>query len=530
MKGSATAGESPSPAKASSLVIGGFPLPAIVFLALTAAVSLLWSHYKLLVPDELLVLQTDSVSSIGQIIHIQRAYPICLDPVFYHAVVHSAISLFGSSALVIRLPSLFGFLLMQVCLFVFVRRIASERAAIFALAFPALTLTLQYSAQARPYGLLLGLFALTMVSWQTAIRSERPSALALVALALSIAITLNTHYFGVLLLAPLCGAELLRTFQRRRLDIPVLVSIGVGMAGFIFVLPFMRAAAEFRQHYYAAGQSGLHLILVAYRWILVEPLEASARLPHLQAICLVLLAIPLSWACIRQFRSGTLLLANAEAAFLVLLAGLPFCWYLAGRYGAHSLELHFVLGTLVGISPLLAIALEPLMQSERAGKTVLVVLFAAITCAGTSRIHASRTVGQEFMSSLVVDPEIKAALMASPSQPIYFEELSRYEMARYYEPDPEVRSRMVLVYSRDQELYWNHSDTLALTAMHMRSFPVFPIIPYEWATAQPGSQLFVIDRKDPWDWSGRAIAASDADAKPLGSAFGGDLVSVRFHP
>jgi len=45
---------------------------------------------------------------------------------------------------------------MQICLFFFVRRIAGERAAVFALAFPALAPTLYYSAEGRPYGLFLG--------------------------------------------------------------------------------------------------------------------------------------------------------------------------------------------------------------------------------------------------------------------------------------------------------------------------------------------------------------------------------------
>jgi len=530
MNGPAIAEGSSSPAATLRFSARRLPWPAIAFLTLTAAVSLIWSHYKLLVPDELFVLQTGSVSSLGQIVHIQRAYPICLDPLFYHAVVHSAIGLFGASALVLRLPSLLGFLLMQVCLFVFVRRMASERAAIFALAFPALTLTLYYSAQARPYGLLLGLFALTMVSWQTAIRLVPRRGLALVTLALAIALTLNTHYFGVLILVPLCGAELVRSVQRRRLDLPVVASIGAGMAGFIFVLPFMGAAAEFRQRYYNTGQAGPHIILQAYRAILVEPVEAGSRMQHLLAICLVVLAVPLFWAGLRQFRGGTLSLPGAEAVFLVLLAGLPFCWYWVGRYGVHSLEIYYVLGTLVGISPLLAVALGPLLLGERSGKAILVLLFVAIACAGVLRILASRNRGQEFMSSLVVSPEIKAALMARPSQPIYFEDLIGYEMARYYEPDPEVRSRMVLAYSMDQELYWNGSDSNVLVVMHMRNFPIFPIVPYESVTAQPGDHLLAIIKKDSWDWSARAFAASGADVKPIGPALGGDLVSVRFHP
>jgi 4-amino-4-deoxy-L-arabinose transferase-like glycosyltransferase len=154
----------PGGAKTRRFALTGVPWPAFAFLALTAAISLLWSHFKLLGWDEFLELWTDSAPSIGQVVHIQRNWPISLDPLAYHAITHAAIQLFGAGAFAIRLPSLLGFLLMQICLFVYVRRIGGERAAIFALAFPALTATLYFSAEGRPYGLLLGLCALALVS------------------------------------------------------------------------------------------------------------------------------------------------------------------------------------------------------------------------------------------------------------------------------------------------------------------------------------------------------------------------------
>src|ERR1017187_2030449 len=229
------------------------PAAAIIFLILTAAISLLWSHYKLLWGDELFVLHTDRVSSLAQLVRVQRVWPVAIDPLAYHLLAHFAIRLLGAGAFAIRLPSLLGYLLMQICLFFFVRRIAGERAAVFALAFPALTPTLYYSAEGRPYGLLLGFCALTMVCWQAATRRETKRTAALIALAMAIALVLNTHYFGVLLLVPLCAAECCRAFQRRRLDLPMLASIGAGMAGIAFTLPFLKAAAEFRLHNWDTG-------------------------------------------------------------------------------------------------------------------------------------------------------------------------------------------------------------------------------------------------------------------------------------
>ena len=75
------------------------PWAAIAFLILTAALSLLWSHHKLLSQDEIFVLQTDSVPSYAQLIHIQRSYPISLDPLVYHTLAHIAIKIFGAGSL-----------------------------------------------------------------------------------------------------------------------------------------------------------------------------------------------------------------------------------------------------------------------------------------------------------------------------------------------------------------------------------------------------------------------------------------------
>ena len=142
----------------------------LVFLCMTAALSLAWSHQKLLSQDEMYEFQTDSVASMTQLVHVQETWPISLDPLLYHALSHSAMQVFGPSAFAQRLPALFGFLLMQICLFLFVRNVAGERAGVVAAAFPAMTVTLYYSAEGRPYGLLLGLYALALLSWQGATR------------------------------------------------------------------------------------------------------------------------------------------------------------------------------------------------------------------------------------------------------------------------------------------------------------------------------------------------------------------------
>jgi hypothetical protein len=505
--------------------IAGMPLSAIAFLILTAAVSLLTAHYQFIYGDDRLELWVDNVASIRQLIHIQSSLPLAIDPFFFHGLTFVGIRLFGVNPFVLRLPSLLGFLLMQLSLFYCVRRIASERAAVFALAFPMFTAVFSYTEQVRPYGLLLGLFGLAMLSWQTAVRREAHRTWALVVLALTIAVAINTHYYGVLLLAPLCAAELVRARQARRLDTPVFLSIGAGMAGAVFLLPFLKGAAEFRANF-QPGADSHQAITQSYNFILLSHVAFSTRTNHLLAIGLALLTVLVLGGCVRLMRSKTLNLPDAEFVFLVALAALPFFGFLLGLV-THAMEQRYVLGSVIGIAALLAIALAPILRNRTMGRIALLLLFAAFACNGITGVRAAHRARQNALASLILSPRVKAAIMASPSKLLYTQDTDVFGLATYYEPNANVRSHMALVYSRDEEMRWNHIDTASRIVLHLKSFTPYTILPYESLASQPGEHIFVIEQWG-WDWTRKAFAAEHAEVMPIGQAFGCEVVSVRF--
>ena len=501
------------------------PLSAIAFLILTAAVSLLTAHYLFIYGDDRLEFWVDNVASIRQLIHIQSSLPLAIDPFFYHGLTFVGIRLFGVHPFVLRLPSLLGFLLMQLSLFSFVRRIASERAAVFALAFPVFTPVFWFTEQVRPYGLLLGLFGLAMLSWQTAVRRQAHRTWALVVLALTIAVAINTHYYGVLLLAPLCAAELVRARQGRRLDIPVILSIGAGMAGAVFLLPFLKGGAEFRTNF-QPGADSHQAIAHSYNFILLGHVAFSTHTNHLLAIGLALLTVLVLGSCVRQMRSKTLNLPYAEFAFLVSLAALPFFGFLLG-FGTHAMEPRYVLGSVIGIAALLAIALAPFLRIKPIGRIALLLLFATFAYNGITGVRGAHRIRQDTLASLILSPEVKTAIMASPSKLLYTQDTDIFGLAEYYEPDADVRSHMALIYSRDEEMRWNHFDTASRIVLHLKSFTPYAILPYESLASQPGEHIFVIEQWG-WDWTRKAFAAEHAEVMPIGQAFGCEVVSVRF--
>jgi Dolichyl-phosphate-mannose-protein mannosyltransferase len=524
--------ETQAGARTRSLTIAGMPWMAIAFLALTLAISLIWSHYKLLWQDELYTMQTDSVSSLAQVIEIQRNYPVSLDPLAYHALAHWAIRLFGPTAFAIRLPSLLGFLLMQICLFFFVRRIAGEQAGVFALAFPALTPVLYYSAEARPYGMMLGFCTLALLSWQNATRSDLKRMLPLATLACAITITVNSHFYGVLFLVPLCAAEAFRTFERRRLDLPLIASMALGIAGIVFTLPFLKASAAFRVHYYNTDLLSPRLMLYSYRSLMTGSLSATGLFWHLLYVGLVLVLVFALWGSIRQLGNRSIFHSKAECFFLILLSALPFFGYLLAHNVTHTFEPRYVVSAMVGITSLLAIALSPFFLRKWTGQGVLAVLFVTVAFAGGFRISLERVATQKTMAALTVSPAIKSEIMASPSRLLYFQNhLNYFLVASYYEPDPEVRSHLAFVYnSMDQEMLLYHHDTLNLLATNLRQFTRLNIFPYESVATEPGNHIFVATVDPLWEWTEKAITSAHGNVNPIGPGLEGNVVSVHFVP
>lgn len=499
---------------------------AVLIVLLTAAVAFTWSHVKLFSQDEMFVLQTDTVSSLRELIRIQRHYPISLDPLVFHVLAHACAKIFGPTALALRLPSIFGFLLMQVCLFFITRVIAGPRAALVAMAFPALTATLFYAPEARPYGLLLGLYALAFLAWQTATRRQDKRTGSLVVLAIAIALTLNSHYFGILILIPICLAEFARTVSRRRLDLPMTVAILTGMAGIVFALPFQKAAGEFRKHYYNAGAISLRAITQAYRSLFVNYTTQPLPVQRLEAVLLVVFALVVGALCVLRLRRGSYSMPRAELVFLLTLAALPLFGVALAMFVTHSIEVRYVLSAIIAISIFFSIAVEPWLRDRLSPSTVTALLGFAILFAGVLRIHAEQVKSERQVASLVLPPAIRAKLLALPDSHLYIQDMGNFEVASYYEPDPEIRKRITLLYSHEDELHYDRHDTASLTAEHMRHFTALPIVSYAQLKAVPGEHLLILYHSG-WDWTDQALAADHAQITPLGSAFGGDAVLIQ---
>jgi hypothetical protein len=351
----------------------------------------------------------------------------------------------------------------------------------------------------------------------------------LITLAAAIALTINTHYYGVMLLVPLCAAEAFRTVQLRRMDYPVLASIVAGIAGIVFTLPFVRAAGEFHVHYYNLFSVRPRVIRLAYGAMLPDGI-----ITYNHFIFLLIFVLVAPWIWIPRLRCGKVPHIGADEIFLVMLAALPLFGYLLARFVTHTIEVRFVLGAVIGTSALLSIILSPLFSRKCVANLFLAFLFVAVVVSGVLKIRREQKSARGTLSALTITPEIKAAIMGSPSQRVYFSNSQEFALASYYEPDPEVRSRTVLLYSKDQELHCNRTDTMSLSEQHMSNFAHFAIEPYESVAKQTGDHIFIgfplTSERGDWDWIDCTLVATHPNVRHLQSAFGGDAMSVRFQP
>ena len=108
-----------------------------------------------------------------------------------------------------------------------------------------------------------------------------------------------------------------------------------------------------------------------------------------------------------------------------------------------------------------------------------------------------------------------------------FQYLGKWEVVSQYEPDRSLRSRLVFVYSLDEELGRQQHDTMYLSAIHTKKFSSLPIVSYDELRRTPGEHIFAVFHSD-WDWTAAAFAEEAAHVEPMGQAFGADLVKVRF--
>jgi hypothetical protein len=213
-------------------------LSALAALCVLYALSvLMYSRVRPLWHDELFTFYIAGLPRLAAMLHTLRT--VDLNPPVSYLLTRLSFALFGHSTLAARLPEMAGFGLAMLCLFLFVRRrLGSTYALLAATALFCGRGFEDVAAEARPYGLLLGLTALLLVLWQlrreawqlrreTSMASETLGKMRglLPAIFVTAAALVFTHLLAMIVIGILLLVALLPLLQRRRCDWRMLATI-----------------------------------------------------------------------------------------------------------------------------------------------------------------------------------------------------------------------------------------------------------------------------------------------------------------
>src|SRR5262249_60251927 len=90
-----------------------------------------------------------------------------------HSLPRLCMKLFGVNPWALRLPEILGVGVMSLCVFVVVSRRSSAAYGLIAMLLPLVTHVFYYATEARPYGLVLGCAALSLLCWQSVASGHR---------------------------------------------------------------------------------------------------------------------------------------------------------------------------------------------------------------------------------------------------------------------------------------------------------------------------------------------------------------------
>jgi mannosyltransferase len=303
-------------------------------------------------------------------------------PPLYYVLLHGWIGLFGSGAGAVRaLSGVFGVLALPLA-WVLGRRLGGPRVALaFTLLLASSPFAIRYSSETRMYSLLVLLVLVGAVAVSWAVR--RPGPLPVVAVGLSTAALLLTHYWSVYLLVAVGLVALAALRLDRAAAIRVLAGLVLGGVLFLPWVPTLRFQLAHTGTPWAAvgGFGSISTALDAWR-------GGMAVLPQLLGLTLVVLAVLA--VVTRPFAGGSRLALTHSRGRWVLVAlslGTLLVAGLASLLTSSAVSGRYTSVALPAFLALVAVGLTSL-PSRRTGAVLLVgCVLVGLGLAGSSARH-----------------------------------------------------------------------------------------------------------------------------------------------
>ena len=382
----------------------------------------------------------------------------------------------GEGLVATRLPPLLGFYLAIVAVFAVVKRRAGTVAAAIGVLLMFFTAGLRYAAEARGYGLMMGLSAVTLFAWMEAAAGRRRHV-CLPLLGVALAASLWNHYFGVLVFVPVVAGELARVLRDRRLDLGVACAIVCALAAAVPLRPLAAIASQQGSSFWSRAITPGQIV-ETYHFLLAPMFERPVIMIAAAGVVLALVARVTGW---RRAMEPSISLHEAVA----LLAGLclPVMGFVLGRFVTGVEVPRYLLSTI----PAIAMAL-PLLFNRISGARWPVELVVCVALAAVASFEAVRSDRPRF-SNPVAERTIFNTSLRSPSPTVVSSSLRFLQLWFYSPPDLKVRMRYLV--DPREALTRTGSDTIDRGYLALSRWTALPVEPYQhFADTHPAFRVY----------------------------------------
>jgi hypothetical protein len=359
----------------------------------------------------------------------------------YYLIERAASAISQNEHLALRLPSIVGFCIVLICIFILIKRRSGNAWALVCASVPLMTILFDtYAVEARGYSLVCAFVAIALVCYQRA-----ASMAWVVCMGLSLACAEAIHYYAALAFVPFAFAEIALSVKERSFRLRVWVALFGAILPLIAFLPLLLHLKQYYGPHFWSVPSLLNSAST-YGWFLYLPVALGLALVTTLAVGVIEEL---------AFRSGPKTPSHEFVLLLGFLA-LPIIAFLAAKLAHGGLINRYVLPSILGIP--LAVGYASTRLGRRSGALIACLIFSSLA-ARESWFWITHIRGghlwQPISPALAV--ETLAVSAGHASLPIVLG--SNYLQIEHY-ATPEWKQRFVAVVDIPASIAFGGSDSL----------------------------------------------------------------------
>ena len=393
-------------------------------------------------------------------------------------VVHAMLRFPSNPEIATRIPFILAFLVMCLCLYLFLRRRYPAGYALAALIAPViLPFFFHYSTENRAYAFLLAGAGFAAVCWQAAQQPGKGSRWNTFGLWLGLAFAICAHAFAIFLFVPFALAQLVADLQKKKLSLPIWLVLLLFPVGILPVIHGELAASHaFRGSFFS--KPGWAMLQQTYRSFFADSYAVCATMLLFAIITLVMHRHAAAANPDASDRHG---LTRAEIVFAVSLAIMPV-WLLPAARLLGVYREPYSSPALFGIEFCVIAALAELSRRKIALGAILFTAVLFAVCAKTASLLHWRTLAhlQRVHTENVqaFNQQDWSRIVASSPLPIAMADTDLYMRSRYYWPES-MQQRSWYLTDLAQANQYAHSTSAQISII--RSGKFVPLPSMDWA-------------------------------------------------